>query len=95
MKQNHAALLELPHPTSARHPRMSAANRAAQFAPFAALTGFEDILEDTTRSAVSQAEWEGYQVAVTDEWERDQTTVTDEWEIKESPEIFEKGMDFC
>lgn len=89
MKQEITALLELPHPTSARHPRMSAANRAAQFAPFAALTGFEDILEETARAAVSQAEWEGYQVAVTDEWE------TDDWEIKESPEIFEKGMDFC
>ena len=33
------------HPTSARHPRMSIRDRAAQFAPFAALTGFDDVIE--------------------------------------------------
>jgi len=37
------------HPTSKKHPRMSAEARAAQFSPFAALTGFEDELEETGR----------------------------------------------
>ena len=31
-------MLNLPHPTSRRHPRMSLSDRAAQFAPFC---GFE------------------------------------------------------
>ena len=42
-------LLNLPHPTSLRHPRMSQQNRAAQFAPFAALTGYDDVLRETAR----------------------------------------------
>lgn len=32
-------IIDLPHPTSKKHPRMSRQNRAAQFSPFAALTG--------------------------------------------------------
>ena len=38
----YADIIELPHPTSSVHPRMSLADRAAQFSPFAALTGYED-----------------------------------------------------
>lgn len=30
----------------ARHPRMSIQERAAQFAPFAALTGFDDVIDE-------------------------------------------------
>ena len=37
------------HPTSKKHPRMSRVNRAAQFAPFAALTGYEESIEETAR----------------------------------------------
>lgn len=32
-------IISLPHPTSAKHPRMPLSDRAAQFAPFAALSG--------------------------------------------------------
>ena len=32
------------HPTSRTHPRMKAVDRAAQFAPFAALNGFEEAI---------------------------------------------------
>ena len=39
-------MLLLEHPTSKRHPRMSGMNRAAQFSPFAALTGYEDQIRD-------------------------------------------------
>lgn len=42
-------IIDLPHPTSARHPRMSLNDRAAQFAPFAALTGHEEAIEETAR----------------------------------------------
>lgn len=37
------------HPTSKKYPRMSRMNRAAQFAPFAALTGYEESIEETAR----------------------------------------------
>ena len=35
-------LLYLPHHVSDVHPRMAMIDRAAQFAPFAALTGYEE-----------------------------------------------------
>ena len=38
-------IIDLPHPDPQRHPRMARAERAAQFAPFAALTGFEETIE--------------------------------------------------
>ena len=39
----------LPHPTSKKHPRMSMEERAAQFSPFAALTGFGGVIQETGR----------------------------------------------
>ena len=38
-------IIGLPHPDPQRHPRMAALDRAAQFAPFAALTGFGAAIE--------------------------------------------------
>ena len=49
MSGKYEDLLHRPHPISARHPRMSAENRAAQFAPFAALTGYEAEIRETAR----------------------------------------------
>ena len=40
--------MEHPEPDPVKHPRMSRQERAAQFAPFAALTGFEDGIEAMT-----------------------------------------------
>lgn len=42
-------IIDLPNPTSHRHPRMSLYNRAAQFSPFAALTGYEAAIKETER----------------------------------------------
>lgn len=42
-------IIHLPHPTSKKHPRMSLYDRAAQFSPFAALTGHEDAIQETAR----------------------------------------------
>lgn len=42
-------IIDLPHPTSKKHPRMSMEERAAQFAPFAALTGFGGVIRETGR----------------------------------------------
>ena len=37
-------IINLPHYEPKHHPRMSMRNRAAQFAPFAALTGYDDAI---------------------------------------------------
>ena len=49
-------IIGLPHPTSKRHPRMAAIDRAAQFSPFAALTGYEKALEETKEIAIDKVE---------------------------------------
>ena len=45
--QKYADIIDMPHHVSKRHPQMSMWNRAAQFAPFSALTGYEDAIKDT------------------------------------------------
>ncbi len=48
-KDNYNDIINLEHPTSKIHPRLSMESRAAQFAPFAALTGYEDRIKETAR----------------------------------------------
>lgn len=43
-------IINLPHPVSKKHPQMSMMARAAQFASFAALTGYEDAISETERA---------------------------------------------
>lgn len=47
--RDYSDIIDLPHPTSRAHPRMSLLNRAAQFAPFAALTGYGEAIDETAR----------------------------------------------
>ena len=42
-------IIDLPHHTSRKHPRMSRIDRAAQFSPFAALTGYEEAIQEAAR----------------------------------------------
>ena len=56
MKDNYEDIIHLPHPISRKHPQMSMENRAAQFAPFAALTGFHASIEETARYTDNQVE---------------------------------------
>ena len=42
-------IINLPHHQSEVHPHMSMRDRAAQFAPFAALTGYEEAVNETSR----------------------------------------------
>ena len=51
-------IIEMEHPTSSKHPRMSLYNRAAQFSPFAALTGHEDAIKETARLVENKTEVE-------------------------------------
>ena len=46
LNNNYDDIINLPHYVSKKRPRMSMEQRAAQFAPFAALTGFEDEIEE-------------------------------------------------
>ena len=48
-QHNYDDIINLPHHVSKKHPQMSLSNRAAQFSPFAALTGHEDAINETAR----------------------------------------------
>ena len=54
MNEKYAAILRHPRPNLPGHPPMSNEERAAQFAPFAALTGYEDAVEETARLTEAQ-----------------------------------------
>ena len=47
-------IIHLAHHKSKIHPPMSMENRAAQFSPFAALTGHNAAIEETARLSVEQ-----------------------------------------
>lgn len=42
-------IIHQPHRVSRKHPRMPLLSRAAQFAPFAALTGYEEMVAESAR----------------------------------------------
>ncbi|UKK60775.1 hypothetical protein L6470_08545 [Prevotella communis] len=51
---NYDDIINLPHYEPKHHPRMSMWNRAAQFAPFAALTGYDDAIKESARLVENQ-----------------------------------------
>ena len=51
-------MILLPHHQSKKHPPMSLYARSAQFAPFAALTGYEDAVRETARETKEKIELE-------------------------------------
>ena len=57
LEQNsYADILKLPHHKAANRPQMSMHDRAAQFSPFAALTGFDGVIAETGRRTDQKAE---------------------------------------
>ena len=56
MTDKYDDIINLPHPTSKKHPRRPMINRAAQFAPVAALTGYDDAIQDTERQVEKRDE---------------------------------------
>ena len=60
-------IIHLPHPTSARHPRMPMIDRAAQFSPFQALTGYGAAIQETARLTGEKVELTEDEKAVLDE----------------------------
>ena len=49
MSHKYDDIINLPYQKSKTHPHMSNSDRAAQFAPFAALTGYEELIKETAR----------------------------------------------
>jgi len=60
MTEDYSDIINLPHPVSKNHPQMPMAARAAQFAPFAALTGYDAVIHETARLTDKQVELEDY-----------------------------------
>ena len=52
----YADIIDMPHHVSKDRPHLSMHQRAAQFSPFAALVGYEDVIEETTRQTDSKRE---------------------------------------
>lgn len=75
-------IINLPHPEPKNHQRMSLENRAAQFSPFAALTGHNEAIKETERLTDSKIELE--EDAITD---INRTLMWIKDNIKSKPEV--------
>ena len=56
-------IIHLPHHVSQNHPQMPLRDRAAQFAPFAALTGYEAAVGETARQTTERRELDAQEAA--------------------------------
>lgn len=56
-------IIDLPHYQSKKRKHMSMADRAAQFAPFAALTGYDEAVKETARQTEDRIETDEYEKA--------------------------------
>lgn len=63
-------IIYLPHPVSEKHPRMPMQDRAAQFSPFAALTGYEEAIYETGRLTEEKTELGEEEKAILDRKQR-------------------------
>ena len=75
-------IINLPHHTSPKRPRMSMLDRAAQFSPFAALTGYDAAVKETARLTQERIELDEYEKGKLDR----QLQIIRE-HLKEQPEI--------
>ena len=60
MKGDYNDIINLPHHQSDRRSHMSLYDRAAQFAPFSALTGHDDAIKETARLTDKKIELDDY-----------------------------------
>ena len=61
-ENDYSDIIDMPHHVSSAHPRMSMLARAAQFAPFAALSGHGDAIRQTEQQHI-----DGFNVDSVDE----------------------------
>ena len=64
---NYDDIIHLPHHVSGKHPQMAMIDRAAQFSPFAALTGYDAAIQETGRLTDDFVELEEDDKAVLDQ----------------------------
>ena len=60
MRSSYEDIINLPHHRSNKHPHMPRLNRAAQFAPFAALTGYDAAVREAARVTHRRIELDEY-----------------------------------
>lgn len=77
-------IIHLPHHQSANRPHMSLYDRAAQFSPFAVLTGFDGVIAETERMTVRKIELSEYEKSLLDQ---QLTRIDDELRKGNHPEI--------
>lgn len=63
MMKPYEDIINLPHHTSKSRPHMSVYDRAAQFSPFAALTGYDAAITETARLTDKRVELDEYSKA--------------------------------
>lgn len=61
MNERYNDIIYMPHHVSEKHPRMPRLDRAAQFAPYSALSGYEDAVEETARLTDKPIELDEYE----------------------------------
>ena len=67
MTHRYDDIINLPHHVSQKHAPMARADRAAQFSPFAALTGLDAALRETARLTDQRITLDEYEQAALDE----------------------------
>lgn len=65
-KEKYAQIIDLPHHVSSSFPQMSMNDRAAQFAPFAALTGYASVISEAGRLTDKKVELDEEALTVLD-----------------------------
>lgn len=82
MTKTYDDIINLPHHVSTTRPHMSAIDRAAQFSPFAALTGYDSAIKETARTTDERIQLDKYEIdALNDRLQ----IIADR--IKEHPEV--------
>lgn len=75
-------IINLPHHVSSTRPHMSMIDRAAQFSPFAALTGYDAAVKETARLTEQKIELDEYEKVALD-----QRILLLQDHLKEHPEV--------
>lgn len=67
MSGEYEDIIHLPHHVSSKRPPMPMSDRAAQFSPFAALTGYDDAIRETGRLTEQKIQLDEEVLAILDE----------------------------
>ena len=62
MKDNYDDIINMPYRKSEKYPHMSIYDRAAQFAPFSALTGYSDTIDEEERLTSVRTSLDEYEI---------------------------------